>query len=134
MNLNWINIFRVTRTLPLFALAVCLALQSSPATADSGISKKYQYNQYVAISDLPPEAGETLRLIRQGGPFPYARDGSVFGNYEKRLPRQQRGYYHEYTVKTPGVRNRGARRIVCGPPVECYYTNDHYETFRQIRE
>ena len=88
----------------------------------------------IKVADLPPEAHETLRLIRQGGPFPYPRDGVVFGNYEKRLPQQPRGYYHEYTVKTPGERNRGARRIVCGAPVECYYSSDHYQTFRYIKE
>ena len=88
----------------------------------------------VAAAGLPPEARATLQLIKQGGPFLYPRDGVVFGNYEERLPQQPRGYYHEYTVKTPGVRNRGARRIVCGAPVECYYSNDHYQTFRHIKE
>jgi len=81
---------------------------------------------------LPPEARKTLRLIGQGGPFPYERDGVVFGNYERRLPERPRGYYHEYTVKTPGERGRGARRIVCGPPPECYYSDDHYQTFQRI--
>lgn len=88
----------------------------------------------ITVAELPIEARETLRLIKQGGPFPYPRDGVVFGNYEKRLPNRQRGYYHEYTVKTPGVRTRGARRIVCGVPAECYYSSDHYKTFRRIRE
>ena len=88
----------------------------------------------VASAALPAEARETLALIRQGGPFPYARDGVVFGNYEHRLPQQPHSYYHEYTVKTPGTRGRGARRIVCGPLPECYYTADHYRTFRRIRE
>lgn len=87
-----------------------------------------------SIAELPPEAGDTLRLIKQGGPFPYPRDGAVFGNYEKRLPLQARGYYREYTVKTPGARNRGARRIVCGIPSECYYSSDHYRTFQRIKE
>lgn len=83
---------------------------------------------------LPPEARETLRLIRAGGPFPYARDGVVFGNFEGRLPKQRRGYYHEYTVPTPGLSHRGARRIVTGggPPREFWYTDDHYESFRRI--
>jgi ribonuclease T1 len=88
----------------------------------------------ISVAELPPEARTTLQLIKQGGPFPYPRDGVVFGNFEKRLPRQTRGYYHEYTVKTPGVRNRGARRIVCGRVPECYYSDDHYQTFRRIRE
>lgn len=88
-------------------------------------------------TDLPPEAHTTLRLIKQGGPFPYERDGVVFGNYERRLPDQPRGYYHEYTVPTPGERTRGARRIVCGgepPPGTCYYTSDHYNSFRRIQQ
>lgn len=89
---------------------------------------------FINTTELPPEAQSTLRLIKQGGPFPYPRDGVVFGNFEQRLPRQARGYYHEYTVKTPGVRNRGARRIVCGRPAECYYSADHYQTFRRIKE
>jgi ribonuclease T1 len=86
----------------------------------------------VAVTALPVEARETLQLIRRGGPFPYPRDGIVFGNYEHHLPPQPRGYYHEYTVRTPRVYTRGARRIVCGPLPECYYTGDHYRTFRRI--
>ena len=83
---------------------------------------------------LPPEADATLALIAAGGPFPYDRDGVVFGNFEQRLPRRERGWYHEYTVPTPGVDHRGARRIVTGgtPPSEDWYTDDHYETFRPI--
>lgn len=88
----------------------------------------------IAAKDLPKEARETLTLIKNGGPFPYAKDGTVFGNREGRLPKQKRGYYREYTVRTPGARNRGARRIVCGAASECYYTADHYETFRLIKE
>jgi ribonuclease T1 len=90
----------------------------------------------VSASELPPEASATLRHIHDGGPFPYSRDGVVFGNYERILPSQRRGYYHEYTVPTPGVKSRGARRIVCGGAVtsvsECYYSDDHYQTFRRI--
>jgi len=84
--------------------------------------------------NLPPEARTVLRLIASNGPFPYDRDGAVFGNYEHRLPEQPRGYYHEYTVPTPGAHNRGARRIITGgePPQSYYYTDDHYETFRPI--
>ena len=91
----------------------------------------------VPVSALPLEARATLQHIREGGPFPYARDGVVFGNRERILPPQPRGYYHEYTVPTPGERTRGARRIVCGGHVtsvsECYYSDDHYQTFRRIR-
>ncbi len=91
----------------------------------------------VALSALPEQAQSTYRLIRQGGPFPYPKDGIVFGNRERQLPAHPRGYYREYTVKTPGVRNRGPRRIVCGgqpptAPAACYYTDDHYASYRLI--
>ena len=89
----------------------------------------------VPVARLPAEARETLQLIDAGGPFPYRRDGITFQNREARLPDQSRGYYREYTVDTPGSRNRGARRIVTGgkPPVEFYYTADHYKTFSRIQ-
>lgn len=85
----------------------------------------------IAVADLPPEARATLQLIERGGPFPYRRDGVVFGNRERRLPMKPHGYYREYTVPTPGARDRGARRIVAGS-AERYYTDDHYRTFRRI--
>ena len=92
----------------------------------------------VALAKLPAEARDVLLLIRAGGPFPYERDGVTFGNRERLLPAQRRGYYHEYTVTTPGAKNRGARRIICGgsrrTPDVCYYTDDHYASFRRIRE
>lgn len=88
----------------------------------------------IAASELPAEARETLKLIRQGGPFPYARDGTVFGNREGLLPRAPRGSYREYTVRTPGQRNRGTRRIVRSGSGEFYYTADHYRSFRRILE
>jgi ribonuclease T1 len=115
-------------------LAGSLALIAIPAFADGQSFFNNPATQEIALATLPVEAKDTLRLIKQGGPFPYSRDGIVFGNYEKRLPKKQRGYYHEYTVKTPGVRSRGARRIICGQSAECYYTADHYETFKRIRE
>ncbi|MGW6401789.1 ribonuclease domain-containing protein [Streptomyces sp. NPDC055134] len=86
----------------------------------------------VPESRLPAEARTTLGLIDKGGPFPYAKDGAVFGNFERELPRQSRGYYHEYTVPTPGERDRGARRIVTGQSHETYYTDDHYESFKAV--
>lgn len=86
----------------------------------------------VPVSALPPEARTTLQLIEAGGPFPYQRDGVVFGNYEKRLPLKARGYYREYTVPTPGAKNRGARRIIAGEAAERYYTPDHYNSFQRI--
>jgi len=95
----------------------------------------------VPFEALPKQAQRTLELIRQGGPFPYRKDGSVFGNRERLLPSRPRGYYTEYTVPTPGSRDRGARRIVAGKGAtgdpatgsEYYYTEDHYQSFRRIR-
>ena len=92
----------------------------------------------IGVRDLPKEGRDVLAQIRKGGPFAYERDGVVFGNRERLLPLKARGYYHEYTVPTPGARNRGARRIVCGgtpkSPDVCYYTADHYNSFARIRE
>ncbi|MGM9482747.1 ribonuclease domain-containing protein [Roseateles sp. NT4] len=92
----------------------------------------------IQLSELPAQAQETHRLILAGGPFPHAKDGVVFGNRERLLPRKARGFYREYTVKTPGARTRGARRLICGgtPPTApevCYYTDDHYASFKRIR-
>jgi ribonuclease T1 len=122
--------------MPMFVLAVVasfgtLAPTESLARQASGLGEP------VTLSSLPPEARQTDRLIHSGGPFPYSRDGVVFGNYEKRLERRPRGYYHEYTVPTPGARNRGARRIICGgdkptEPDACFYTEDHYSSFHRI--
>ncbi|WP_426689206.1 ribonuclease domain-containing protein [Rhodanobacter ginsengiterrae] len=83
---------------------------------------------------LPAQARQMLQRITHGGPFEHSQDGAVFGNYEGLLPKQPRGYYHEYTVETPGARNRGARRIITGgtPPVAWYYTDDHYRSFRRV--
>jgi len=83
---------------------------------------------------LPREAGDTVAMIRRGGPFPHRQDGSAFGNREGRLPRKPRGWYREYTVDTPGLSHRGARRIVTGgdPPAEWYYSDDHYDSFRRF--
>ncbi|MFA6119892.1 MAG: ribonuclease [Sideroxydans sp.] len=129
-----------------------------PAQATSNESSQTSARDEVAgdsilVVQLPPEGRETLLLIKRGDPFPYPRDGVVFSNFERILPKQARGYYHEYTVKTPGISHRGARRIVCGVapagggPVgspllrsdpsalpECYYTADHYKSFQRIVE
>jgi ribonuclease T1 len=88
----------------------------------------------ITVAQLPKEARETLALIRAGGPFPYPQDGKAFNNREKLLPSRERGYYREYTVKTPGARDRGARRIVAGKGGEYYYSADHYRTFGRIIE
>lgn len=117
--------------------AVWLAGSAPVAVAKPSPAEPGVVSSTVTLSQLPVEAQRTERLIRAGGPFPYEKDGTVFGNRERLLPRQSRGYYREYTVKTPGVRHRGARRIVCGgkPPTQpeaCYYTDDHYASFRRI--
>jgi ribonuclease T1 len=91
----------------------------------------------IAVAQLPPQGRSMLTLIYQGGPFTHDKDGVVFGNRERLLPANARGYYREYTVRTPGERTRGARRIVCGglkpaTPDACFYTDDHYASFRRI--
>jgi ribonuclease T1 len=90
----------------------------------------------IAVNDLPRQGRETLDLIATGGPFVSNRDGISFSNRERVLPKAQRGYYREYTVRTPGVKNRGARRIVCGGDQRaleaCYYSDDHYQSFKCI--
>lgn len=119
----------------LFAVAALLAPPGAARDAPPAIAE-------VWIDDLPVEARETLARIKRGGPYAYRKDGSVFGNREKRLPARPRGYYTEYTVKTPYSRDRGARRIVAGSGAErnpatsgeYYYTDDHYNSFRRIRE
>ena len=113
-------------------LFVCLLLCLPFAQARGHHAHDAAALSVITVAELPPEARDTLHLIKQGGPFPFPRDGVVFGNYEHRLPQQPRGYYHEYTVKTPGARNRGARRMVCGVVPECYYSGDHYRTFQRI--
>ena len=116
----------------LSCIALGLALVGTPAAAQRAPAPPAVGE--IGVSQLPREARDTIALIRRGGPFPYAKDGSVFGNREGMLPRANRGYYREYTVKTPGVRSRGARRIVAGAAGELYYSDDHYNHFRRIRE
>jgi ribonuclease T1 len=116
------------RLAPILAvLLLTFLLPSAPASAAD-----------IAVTDLPPEARETLALIRRGGPFPYRQDGTEFGNRERLLPTKERGYYREYTVKTPGAKDRGARRMVAGGEPrasrEYYYTDDHYRSFSRIKE
>ena len=112
-------------------LTICTFLVQARPAADA------QTSPDIRVTDLPREGQETYQLIRKGGPFPYEKDGTVFGNRERLLPREMRGFYREYTVRTPGVKHRGARRIVCGGqipsnPQTCYYTQDHYASFRMI--
>ncbi|MEP7083105.1 MAG: ribonuclease [Betaproteobacteria bacterium] len=104
--------------------------------AGSAVARESRLGE-IGVDALPQQATRTLELIRRGGPFPFDRDGVVFGNRERALPARARGYYHEYTVKTPGMRSRGALRIVCGGEQssarDCYYSDDHYRSFRRIR-
>jgi ribonuclease T1 len=127
----------------------CLAL-AVVVTTSAGVSSAWARSKPVAwasdhadmasavsLSQLPPQAQDVHRRILAGGPFRYAKDGIVFGNRERALPRKPRGFYHEYTVPTPGSRDRGARRIVCGGevvqiPETCFYTEDHYSSFKPI--
>lgn len=135
---------RAVQWLLLSGLLLCLPF--AQAREAQGVSSG------ISPAQLPSEGRDTLRLIRQGGPFPYARDGIVFKNREAILPSRPRGHYHEYTVPTPGVRHRGARRIVCGASERatawqrqgrisepaalegCYYSGDHYRSFQRIQE
>lgn len=121
----WMTVF-----LGVLVFICTLGVQARP-TADA------QDLPTVWVTELPREGQETFQLIHQGGPFPYEKDGTVFGNRERILPRAMRGFYLEYTVRTPGVKHRGARRIVCGgqaprKPEACYYSQDHYASFRKI--
>jgi ribonuclease T1 len=157
---------KVLRGMPLRFLWLILALAfSAPAAARGDVpqaqtqspqTQVQENKQQIRVAELPQEARETLQLIRRGGPYPHDRDGVTFGNYEKLLPAAPRGHYREYTVMTPGVRHRGARRIVvgcerqraasaspspgalrlvhCRDGGEFYYTADHYRSFRRIVE
>ena len=124
---------KVTAAVSTAALAATLASAASVAQAKESAAT----SQTVTLAQLPAQAQATYSLIRAGGPFPYPKDGVVFGNRERLLPVQPRGFYREYTVPTPNSHNRGARRIVCGgtPPTQpaaCYYTGDHYASFSRV--
>lgn len=124
---------RVQRPLLVGGWVVATVLAVAPAQARQTVAE----HEAVALQALPAEAQRTQQLIHAGGPFPYQKDGVVFGNRERQLPRHERGFYREYTVPTAGARNRGAQRIVCGgnlprQPDVCYYTADHYASFQRI--
>lgn len=143
-----------SRPLQLLLWFITAIVFAAPAAARGDLPQLQKNRQQIRVAELPQEARDTLQLIRRGGPYPHERDGVVFGNHEKLLPAAQRGHYHEYTVMTPGVNHRGARRIVVGcerqrpspPPPgllrlaqcrdggEFYYTADHYRSFRRIVE
>jgi ribonuclease T1 len=109
----------------LVAGILALAFSFSALGFSEGVVEKKQ---------LSREAIEMIALIRKGGPFPHPRDAVSFGNREKLLPHRERGWYREYTVRTPGARDRGARRIVAGRDGTLYYTDDHYRSFKRILE
>lgn len=119
-------------------LSVTIALVLASSLVGVAQAKGVAADETVALAALPVEAQATHRLVLAGGPFPYSKDGTAFGNRERLLPAKTRGYYREYTVPTKGARNRGARRLVCGgqPPTKpeaCFYTDDHYASFKRVR-
>lgn len=122
-----------------FAIVLGTVCAVTPLVASARGAQTSPELSSIALSELPPQGRRTYGLIRLGGPFPYDKDGSVFGNRERILPSRKRGYYREYTVETPRSRDRGAQRIVCGglepqTPQACYYTRDHYASFHYIIE
>jgi ribonuclease T1 len=130
---NHLHLAVISLVLAAFLAPVREAVARRPVSLDDNVSNL----PTVALVQLPPQGQSVYRKILQGGPFEYDKDGVVFGNRERLLPANRRGYYHEYTVKTPGERSRGARRIICGGqepqvPDACFYTEDHYSSFRKI--
>jgi ribonuclease T1 len=130
MGIKTLNAVALSVALAFFAGASANLVQAKSAPDAVALAP-------IAVQELPKEGQDTYQLIQQGGPFRYEKDGVVFGNREKQLPAAKRGFYREYTVKTPGERSRGARRIVCGGedarlPKRCFYTQDHYTSFREI--
>lgn len=134
-----------TKRIPAVFFAAFVAVSGNATAADardtSNAATDPRSMSVMRAAELPPQGREILQLIRNGGPFKHAgKDGSVFGNFERILPKQPRGHYKEYTVPTPGAKNRAARRIVCGGDVRnaarstCYYTHDHYASFKRIQE
>lgn len=129
-----LHVVRIAMTVAAFVYGGSAATLPATAFAREAIAERAE----IPFVMLPAEARDVLARVRAGGPFRFERDGVTFGNRERQLPARQRGFYHEYTVATPGAHNRGARRIVCGGPRRvpevCYYTDDHYASFRRIRE
>jgi ribonuclease T1 len=132
---GWNRWYKTGATMVVALSVGLLGLNPGGALAKSPLESTSQVT--IATAQLPPEGRSMLALIHQGGPFRHDKDGVVFGNRERILPAKARGYYREYTVRTPGERSRGARRIVCGGlepsvPDDCFYTDDHYASFRKI--
>ncbi len=132
---SWVGAYSQVSSV-LFVAA--LLFSATPALqAKSSVAEASSKAPVIALADLPKQGRETYALILAGGPFAYDKDGTVFGNRERQLPAEKRGFYREYTVKTPYARTRGAKRIVCGgsqpaKPEACYYTEDHYASFKRI--
>lgn len=132
----------MSRVAACFTLGLAVLIGAAAGASPAWARESGKNPADIAVVELPPEARDTLSLIKRGGPFRYRQDGSVFGNRERRLPASARGYYREYTVPTPGAKDRGARRIVAGSGAggdvrtsgEYHYSNDHYNSFRRIRE
>ncbi len=140
MTLRWIKHSWIGACSLLSAIVMALSLIAMPMAQAKGSVPEVNSSS-IQLADLPKQGRETYALILAGGPFPYEKDGTVFGNRERLLPAQKRGFYREYTVKTPYARTRGAKRIVCGgmqsevkpvKPEVCYYTEDHYASFKRI--
>lgn len=134
MNCFRRNILGFYLVLGVLGAGLAVARETAPSSRDL---------PQIQASELPREGRDVLALIRKGGPYAYAKDGSIFSNRERILPKQSRGFYREFTVKTPNSRDRGARRIICGGKVTkqqtqvlqtCHYTDDHYASFKQIKE
>jgi ribonuclease T1 len=128
-KISFLHVVSLSLLLTVFGLTMGTAHSRNLMSSEASTS--------VSVAELPKQGQQVYALILQGGPFEYDKDGVVFGNREQQLPKNKRGYYREYTVKTPGVRHRGAKRIVCGglqvqSPDACYYTEDHYSSFRKI--
>jgi ribonuclease T1 len=119
------------RIAQLLLALLCIAINPANARAPTPPESP---GEVISAAELPPQAHVVLRAIKMGGPFPYAKDGSVFSNRERRLPRKPYGYYREYTVPTPGAKDRGPRRIIAGGNQDFYYTDDHYRRFKRIAE
>ena len=117
-----------------FAWIILLCVFAQLTAPFLSAREKQRSIRTVDVAELPKEAVQTIALIKKGGPYPYKKDGTVFGNFERRLPLHERGYYKEFTVPSPGSRDRGARRIILGKAGELYYTDDHYESFRLVRD
>lgn len=139
--LRWIKQSWVGACMTVNVAVMAITLLAHPAAQAKGPAQDTASVSNIALADLPKQGRETYALILAGGPFAYDKDGTVFGNRERQLPTQKRGFYREYTVKTPYARTRGAKRIVCGGmqsgvqpirPEVCYYTEDHYASFKRI--